>query len=166
MLGIPNAMGQQYYCELCDAKGKRLGDKTTTLEAVGVLLPFILVPEKLRNKHVVIQVDNMGVVWGWEKQYLTGDATASVILRCLLLLSTMLEAVVHVIHVPCCSTWEARMADRLSRADTMKESDKRLLEGFEVSMLPSVFTDWLANPREDWEMPVRLCNSVENILNS
>jgi hypothetical protein len=148
----------------CDTRGKRLGDKTTTLEAIGVLLPFILIPKLLRNQHVVVKVDNMGVVWGWEKQYLTGDSTASVILRCILLLSALLETVVHVVHVPRCSTWEARMADRLSRADTVSNSDKKLLESFKMAKLPPVFTNWLKDPKEDWNFPIKICDYVENIL--
>jgi hypothetical protein len=96
-----------------------------------------------------------------EKQYLTGDGTASVILRCMLLLSAMLETVVHVVHVPRCSTWEAKMADHLSRLDTLNSNDKMLLDGFRFARLPTIFEDWLMNPTEDWDLPLNLCECVE-----
>ncbi len=45
-----------------DGKGAKFGDKTSTLEVIGVILPFLLIPEKLRNQHIVCGVDCMGVV--------------------------------------------------------------------------------------------------------
>jgi hypothetical protein len=78
----------------------------------------------------------------------------------------MLETMVHVVHVPCCSTCEGRMADRLSRKDTLNDGDKELLTIFEFAVLPSEFTDLLLAPKEDWGLPLNLCNSVDNILNS
>ncbi len=40
-----------------DEKDVRFGDKTTTLEAVGLLLPFLTNPKMLVNKHIVLKVD-------------------------------------------------------------------------------------------------------------
>ena len=49
-----------------DSKGKRFGDKSTTLELVGILLPLVLIPNQLRRQHVVMKVDNMACIFGWE----------------------------------------------------------------------------------------------------
>ena len=51
---------------LCDSKGVRFGDKSTCLEMVGLLLLFLLVPVSLRNQHVVLIVDNIACVYGWD----------------------------------------------------------------------------------------------------
>ncbi len=60
-----------------DGKGAKFGDKTSTLEVIGVILPFLLIPEKLRNQHIVCGVDCMGVVYGWEIKKVKGDTCAS-----------------------------------------------------------------------------------------
>ncbi len=39
---------------MVDSKGSRFGDKTTMLEAIGVLIPFLLVPELLAGQHVLL----------------------------------------------------------------------------------------------------------------
>ena len=43
-----------------DKDGRRIGNKTTFLEFVGLLIPFLLIPECLRNQHVVLETDNVG----------------------------------------------------------------------------------------------------------
>jgi hypothetical protein len=117
-----------------DDKGTRMGDKTTTLELVGVLLPFVLFLTKLVNQHIVLQVDNMAAVWGWEKIYVSGDNMASMLLRCIVLLSARLGSVVHVRHLPRVSDWEARLADKLSRERTTTNFDRKLLSNFSVNI--------------------------------
>jgi hypothetical protein len=49
-----------------DEKGANFGCKSTTPEAVGLLLPFlsIYVPEELKGREVVFYVDNKAVVYG------------------------------------------------------------------------------------------------------
>jgi hypothetical protein len=47
------------FLEKTDQKGACFGHKTTTLELIGVLLPFLLIPEQLINQHVVVKVDNV-----------------------------------------------------------------------------------------------------------
>jgi hypothetical protein len=46
-----------------DNRGIRFGNKTSTLEIIGILLPFVLIPEKLKNTHVRIFTDNMACVY-------------------------------------------------------------------------------------------------------
>ncbi len=47
-----------------DSKGKRFGEKTATLEQIGLLLPLLLIPELLKNQHVIFKTDNMSCVYG------------------------------------------------------------------------------------------------------
>ena len=48
-------------------KGTFFGSKSGTLEMVGLLLPFLSTPKLLIGKHIVLEVDNMGIVYGWRK---------------------------------------------------------------------------------------------------
>ena len=70
-----------------DTKGSSLGNKTTTLEFLGILLPFILIPEQLFNVHVIVKVDNIGCYFGWINRHVSGDKMASVLIRALHLIS-------------------------------------------------------------------------------
>ena len=47
-----------------DSKGCAFGNKTTTLELVGVLLPFLTIPNLLKNQHIVSRV-NMACIFGF-----------------------------------------------------------------------------------------------------
>jgi hypothetical protein len=39
-----------------DSKGKQFGEKTATLEQIGILLPFLLIPEILKNQHIIFKL--------------------------------------------------------------------------------------------------------------
>jgi hypothetical protein len=43
---------KQFIREKRDEKGVRFGDKSTTLEAVGLLIPLLSIPERLVNTHI------------------------------------------------------------------------------------------------------------------
>lgn len=144
-----------------DDKGIRLGDKSTTLEMLGVLLPLVICPELLSNQELVFQVDNTAVYWGWEKRYLTGDNMASILLRCIQLISAKLGSMIHIKHLPRVSNWEASTVDRLSRESTTTRADRQLLSSFSYK-LPDPLLVWLANPSEDWSLPVKLCDTITN----
>ena len=60
-----------------DSKGARFGSKTSTLEMVGIVLPFLLCPNFLHNQHVVFSTDNIGCYFGWLNMSVSGDITAS-----------------------------------------------------------------------------------------
>jgi hypothetical protein len=60
-----------------DRKGSRFGCKTATLEMVGALLPFLLIPQKLKNQHVVVKVDNMACMYSCENHYMKGDVSTA-----------------------------------------------------------------------------------------
>jgi hypothetical protein len=47
-----------------DGKGAKFENKTTTLELVGVILPYLLIPEKLVGQHIVMKVDNTACIFG------------------------------------------------------------------------------------------------------
>ena len=64
-----------------DASDHAFGCKSSTLEAVGLLLPFLCCPEILIGKEVTLLTDNEALVFGWEKRRVPHDNSASIILR-------------------------------------------------------------------------------------
>ena len=144
-----------------DKKGKFFGNKTATLEMVGLILPFLLCPELIQGKHIVLKVDNISCYYGWQSKNIAGDCTASILVRTLLILSAYLSCYVHVERLPRVSTWDAIVCDNLSREKTTGIREKRILAKVGFSA-PEVFTNWLENPDEDWEIVNRLLEYVEN----
>ena len=143
-----------------DNKGARFGAKTSTLEMIGMILPFILFPSSLKNRHVILSTDNIGCFFGWENMAVKGDVTASILVRSLALMSAKLNCHVYVEHVPRCSTWGSKMADCLSRSETTKGPVKRLLRSFSQPALPLFLTEWLKDPKEDWSLALMCTNFV------
>ncbi len=88
-----------------DNRGIRFGNKTSTLEIIGILLPFVLIPEKLRNKHIRVFTDNAACVYGMKDGYIKKDEYASIFIRAITLISGYLGSVVHTMHTPRRSTW-------------------------------------------------------------
>ena len=83
-----------------DSKDSRMGNKTTTLEFLGIILPFILIPEMLVNQNIEVKVDNTGCYFGWLNKQVTGDAMASILVRSLHLICSYLGSRVHITHLP------------------------------------------------------------------
>ena len=144
-----------------DCKGSQLGNKTTTLEFLGILLPFLLIPEHLANIHVTVKVDNIGCFFGWVNRHVTGDVMASILIRALHLISAYLGCQVHICHLPRKSSWDANLVDRLSRARSTTENDKKLLRSFPKPSLPICLAEWMKNPSEDWDLAWKLLDHVK-----
>jgi len=138
-----------------DVDGKRFGNKTAFLESVGILVPFMLMPDKLKNQHVLFKMDNIGCVHGWENRGLKEDNYASIVIRAIHLVSAYLSCYVHVVHVPRKTDWEGEVADRMTRRSSTTTWDRRLLLSFGDRRLPSFLSTWLSRPDLNW----RIANS-------
>jgi hypothetical protein len=132
-----------------DSKGKRFGAKTTTLEFLGIMIPFLTIPHMLAGKHIIVRVDNSGCFYGWLNKSSAKDETASILIRALHLISAYLQCQVHIRHLPRLSNWEAMLVDRLSREETTTHADKRLLRSFPRYRIPDALTGWMKNPSEE-----------------
>ena len=151
--------------EVKDKNGKSYGQKMTTLETLGLLLPLISIPGELRNQNIVMGVDNLGCVYAMDSCKSSNDETASILVRAIHLIAAFLGSRIHAIHVPRMSTWEAELVDRMSRENTTTTSDRALLNSFNHDPLPGCLTGWMENPREDWSLPIELLEYVEKVLN-
>jgi hypothetical protein len=146
-----------------DNRGVRFGNKTSTLEIIGILLPFILIPDKLRNKHVRVFTDNVACVYGMKDGYIKKDEYASIFIRAITIISGYLGTVVHTTHTPRRSTWEAEMADNMSRQSTTSLLEKQILGRFKSLCVTELLTDWLNNPTDDWSLATNLLSYVMSI---
>jgi hypothetical protein len=119
--------------EARDDKGAFYGSKTTTLEAIGLIIPLLTTPDIMSGKHLIYKVDNIVVVLGWENKIVKNDETATILIWALHLMSAYLGVFVHVQHEPRCSSMYSILADHLSRKSTTKQEDLTLLRNVEES---------------------------------
>jgi len=147
-----------------DEKGVRFGDKTTTLEVIGLLMPLLLVPELLVNQHVRIMVDCLGTVYGMRNKSASGDKAASVFIRAAHLIASYLGCVMHIEHLPRVSDWGAEVTDRLSRKSSTTYQDRKLISAFRNRPLPSCLHSWFSNPTSNFDMATCLLAHVRTIV--
>ena len=135
-----------------DWRGTDFGHKSSTLEMLGLILPFLGCPNRIRHRHVVLQVDNLAVVKAWERRLCRNDPETSCLIRALHILEGFLECVIHVAHCPRMSTPEATLADHLSRASTTTLKDRKEIEHLRVFSPKGSLTRWLKNPKPHWHL--------------
>jgi hypothetical protein len=148
-----------------DNKGCRFGEKTSTLEQIAILLPFLLIPESLSNQHIVLNTDNIACVFGHQNRLMKGDECASIFIRTVHLICAYLGSTLHVLHSPRCSDWGSTTADKLTREHTTEFLQKRMLMRWKHLRVPSELQQWLENPTENWELPLKLLEYVQEKIN-
>jgi hypothetical protein len=134
----------------------------TTLELIGLFLPLLSVPEKLSGRNIVLGVDNVSVVFAWENGSVSGDMYASALVRALHITAAFLKCRVFVRHVPRMSSLSSYMADSLTRQSTATAEVWSAVVGADTYGPPAVLWDWLANPYADWELGIRIVNSLKS----
>jgi hypothetical protein len=147
-----------------DEKGARLASKMTTLKAIGLLLPLLSVPGRLANQHVVLGVDNLGVVFGWQNGGCKGDRWASVLIRALHIVAAFLNCTVYVQHVPRLSSAAAVMADSLTRSSTATAEVWAQATGASVFSEPRPLWQWLAAPCDNCRLGFQLIQYLKEIM--
>jgi hypothetical protein len=140
------------------------GNKMSTLESIGISLPFLTAPRELLGRELTFHVDNMSVVYGWENKGLKNDASATIFLRAIFLISNYLGATVHITHVPRMSEKWTVVADSLTREKTTSESVLAMLSETKERKVRGILTKWISNPEENWSLPELLLKEVENLV--
>jgi hypothetical protein len=144
--------------------GAYFGTKSGTLEAIGLILPFISYPKYLIGKHIVLQVDNTSLIYGWEKRYCKNDPETSLLLRVLHVIEIYLSCKIYVTHVKRCSNTMAELADALSRKSTTTRETLALLENSEMFFPSGSLYAWLCHPVLDWTLPEKIIDDIKNLL--
>ncbi len=153
---------EKFLTTATDGKGSFFGAKSTTLEMIGLLLPFLAIPSTLANKHITLQVDNIAVVFGWINKQMSGDVTASIMVRALTLIEAFLGCKIHVRHLPRMSAKEGVLADHLSRGSTTSRAEKELIRDAETPPNARALENWFKDPSEDWSLAIRILEDVQN----
>jgi len=145
-----------------DTSDHAFGCKSSTLEVIALILPFLCIPNTLKGRDVILLTDNESVVFGWLSRRIQHDITASLFIRALHIISTFLDCQVTIRHLPRMSTPSAILADQLTRGDTTQAAQLAAIASSPIHEPPDSLMEWLANPQEDWNLPMRLLDSVQS----
>ena len=136
-----------------DNNGREFGSKSTTLEAVGMLLPFVAFPDKIRGKRIHFKIDNIAVVFGWPSGFVKEDETASEILKAVHYLGGAYGVTVTVQHVGRISDGLSTLADELSRKNaTTNQTAAVAMMKAEERVVGGSLLSWLSNPETGGEL--------------
>lgn len=111
-------MAKHFLLKARDNRDHAYGCKSSTLEAVGILLPFICSPTSVAGREIILLTDNEPIVYGWDSRKVKNDESASILIRALHIISFFLGSEVTVRHLPRMATPLATLADQLSRSST------------------------------------------------
>jgi len=142
-----------------DCDGKSFGSKSTFLESLGLMLPFLAFPTLLAGRHICFRVDNMAVVYGWQNGQVKFDKYASEVLRAVHLSACFLGCTVYVQHVPRMSSELAELSDTLSRKPSSSE-----VAGVTSFKASDSFTQWLEGDLNQREMSLQIFNLFKDGL--
>ena len=132
-----------------DEKGVFYGSKSTMLESVGLLLPLLAFPEEVAGRNLIFMIDNIAVLYGWNRGYMKNDRAASEVQKSVTYLAAFLGVKIHVRHVPRMTDSLAQMADELSRKDTgFAGKTVRALSKAKFAEVSGSLLKWLASPNE------------------
>jgi hypothetical protein len=145
-----------------DSKNHAFGCKSATLEAIGLLLPFLCCPKIVAAKEVTLLTDNEALVFGWEKRRVQHDVSASILMRALHLITHFLGCIVTINHLPRMSTPSAELADLLTRSSTAGEIQLAAIADAYSPPVPAQLLDWLVHPTEDWNLAYSLLQAVKH----
>ena len=97
------------------------------LEAIGLLMPFIKFLEMFAGKFVKCNVDNISLIFNWEKRSTKKDAITYSLIQTLHLIEVALPCKIFIKHSPRHSSWQTILVDNLSRKETTTTCDKKSL---------------------------------------
>ena len=139
---------------------KKFPNQSSLLEAVGAVILFTCNFNELRDKYVVCHVDNMSVVYAWNKKLSKNDEWTSIIIQTLHLIEMALPCKIFFDHTPRRSCKFSKMVDNLSRELTTTKNDLFMLENSKTKNLNKQLANWIENPTLDWTLPVKITKSL------
>jgi hypothetical protein len=145
-----------------DHRNQDFGHKSTTLEAIGLLLPLLAFPNFCRNRHLVFLTDSHPLWSDWPSKHTASDPETSLILRCITIIAAYLQSNIHVFREKRCSTPMSTLADTYSRSDyapTLPHLSPTYLPHHQH---PALY-DWLLHPTLDWTLPLRLLDNLSSL---
>ena len=133
-----------------------VADTTSTLEALGILVPMVIDPFRCVGRHLHFRIDNIAVVYSFKKRR-SKDRLAHSVIRAAYLLAGALACTMSVSWTPRRSDIHTRIADDLTHSDftSVIELDQYAATIF-YPTFPPPLSDWMRLPQYDRNLGHRI----------
>ena len=164
--GAGAVLGQHWWCYLpwgeainsgaVHSDGVRLDCKMSAWELVGPLMVLTAGRDLVRNRSLIIQVDNAGSVAIYQKGWCTSCMLCTTLALAISEVAAAINCRLEIKKVMRCSTLGAEAADAISKADFLKLRRLKPLSNMHPAKVPQILVDWVQRPVEDRELGGRL----------
>ena len=125
-----------------------------------MLLPLFHNAKFLPGNCVVLFVDNLVVLWAYQKGRSKTDPYTSGIITAINHVATSLGCRIFVRHCPCLSTTPALVADLLSHTDDKCLDIAKKYQSIRYGW-PESLQQWMENPTKDWLLGSKLLSDFQ-----
>ena len=130
--------------------------KMSVLELLGPLALLTCAPDRVRNKHLEIHVDNQGAVSIYAKGYSTSCPYCYTLAVAIFEISTALNCHVTLSKIRRCSNTGTVIADMLSKAAFQEFYQLMPERRTEPAWIPRELLLWIQDPKEDMKLGKRI----------
>ena len=143
-----------------NSDGIRFDRKMSVLEILGPLAILVAEPDRVRNKHVEVFVDNQGAVSIYAKGYSTSCVYCYTIVMAIHEVAVALNCNLVVTKITRCSNVEAVIADALSKADFKRFYELMPNRKVNPGRIPVALLEWINDPREDTKLGKKILQEM------
>ena len=143
-----------------NSDGVRFDRKLCVLEMLGPLAVLIAEPDRVRNKHLEVFVDNQGAVSIYAKGYTTSCVYSYTVVLAIHEIAAALNCNLVVTKITRCSNVEAVIADCLSKADFKKFYELMPNRKVSPARIPIALLQWIDDPSEDTKLGQKMLKEM------
>ena len=143
-----------------NSDGVRFDRKMTVLEMLGPLAVLVAEPDRVRNKHVEVFVDNQGAVSIFAKGYTSSCVYTYTIVLAIHEVAVALNCNLVVTKIQRCSNLGAVIADHLSKANFQQFYELMPNRKTDPSKLPLPLLQWINEPKEDTRLGQKILRDM------
>ena len=145
----------QLYCD-----GKRMSCKMLAWELVGPLMVLTAGMELVKNKGLIVMVDNSGSVAIYKKGWCTSCMLCTTLALAISEVAVSINCKLEIRKVTRCSTVGAEAADAVSKGDFLRFRRLKPQSKMNPGKVPRALVDWVNNPREDKGLGARILGEM------
>ena len=143
-----------------NTKGVKFSRKLTCLELLGPLVLVAANPDTVRNKQLVVHVDNQGSCDIYRKGFSTSCLYSYAVAKAIWEVSQVLNCRVHLQKIRRCSDPGSVAADALSKADFKTFYGYKTGMRVDPAKVPTSILKWLEDPSESLEFGQKIVEEL------
>jgi len=148
----------------CRVDGIKVGRKLAALELIGPLCIVASAVHMYRGRDLRIWVDNAGSVAIWRKGYSNSCRLSAMLVAAIHCVATSVGTRVFIEKITRRATWQACVADDLSKANFTEFRNSAASQGIAMATeplrVPPSLVRWIADPQVDEQLAVRILRDI------